>query len=127
MKKNDIILIGIIGIICAVSIFFMFMNKEEGGKAIITIDGNVYKEVSLSVDQTIVIDEESNENTGDGHKNIIEIKDGYVKMLEANCPDGLCVKQKKIKYTGESIICLPHKVVITIEGTNGSQIDGIAN
>ena len=37
-------------------------------------------------------------------------------MEDADCPDRLCVKQGRIKKVGESIVCLPHKVVIEIVG-----------
>ena len=39
-------------------------------------------------------------------------------MKEADCPDKYCVKQGKIKNVGETIVCLPHKVVVEIEKTS---------
>lgn len=45
----------------------------------------------------------------------MEIKDGYADCTEADCRDGLCVNQKKISKVNETIVCLPHKVIIEIE------------
>ncbi|RMD52572.1 MAG: NusG domain II-containing protein, partial [Nitrospirae bacterium] len=52
--------------------------------------------------------------TKDGGKNIIEIKDGKVRMAYANCPYKLCVKQGWIRKG--AIICLPHKVFVIVGG-----------
>ena len=46
--------------------------------------------------------------------NILVIKNGQVSVSEASCPDQICVHHKKIEHEGESIVCLPHKFVVTI-------------
>ncbi len=122
MKKNDIILIIAIAIIAIGAISFILLNKKEGGKVIISVGGEVYKEVSLKEEQEIPI------VTKDGEfENILQIKNGCATMKEANCPDQLCVYQKSISKEGESIVCLPHQVIITIEGKESSSLDSIAN
>ena len=35
-------------------------------------------------------------------------------MAEADCPDRLCVRRGPVRYAGETIICLPHKLVVTV-------------
>ena len=55
--------------------------------------------------------------TADGSEyNILQIAGGRACMLDASCPDQLCVKMGYISHAGQSIICLPHKLVISIEG-----------
>jgi hypothetical protein len=48
---------------------------------------------------------------------------------EASCPDGLCKSMGRISMSGQSIICLPNKVVIEIldksRETPSSEIDVI--
>ena len=51
-------------------------------------------------------------------------KDG-VSMKGADCPDKCCVQMGKITRSNESIICLPNKVIVEIEGKK-SDVDGIA-
>ncbi len=47
--------------------------------------------------------------------NTIEIKDGEVDVTEASCKNRICVNHKKIEKKGESIVCLPNKVVVEIK------------
>ena len=51
------------------------------------------------------------------------IKDGKAWVKEADCPDKICAKHRPISRSGESIICLPHKLVITV--VNEKETDGI--
>ena len=52
-----------------------------------------------------------------GGTNTIEIKDGKVRMIEAQCPNHLCVHQGWIGLEGQSIVCLPNKVTVSVCGT----------
>lgn len=54
---------------------------------------------------------------------VIEIKDQGVRMLEAPCPDQICVKQGWLKSPGRSIICVPNEVVIYIDAE--APVDGV--
>lgn len=117
--KNDVIFILFLLVFCiGVCAWVYFGASEKGSKISITIDGKEHGSYSLAEDQTIVIDENHYENT-------IVIKDGKAYMKDANCPDQLCVHQKQISFDNESIICLPNKVVITVESDIESDVDGI--
>ncbi|MDD3222982.1 MAG: NusG domain II-containing protein [Lachnospiraceae bacterium] len=119
MKKGDIILICVI-LCLGLAGFFLVrsMNHEDGGTLTVTVDGQVYETYDLDEDQEVSLDV-------DGWHNHFQIKDGVVSMTEADCPDQYCVKHSAITKVNETIICLPHKVVLEITG--GSQerdIDG---
>lgn len=58
--------------------------------------------------------------------NEIEIKDGEVSMVYADCRDQICVNHVPINKEHESIICLPHKVVVEIENGEENDIDVVA-
>lgn len=51
----------------------------------------------------------------DGHYNLVEVKDGGVAVLEADCDNQVCVRTGRIRNTGEVIACLPHRLIIYIE------------
>lgn len=121
MKKNDIILIGGIIVLMALSFLLMLIFRTEGSKLLITIDGVEHKSLYLNEDTTYKIQHD------DGEWNTLEIKDGYVWMLDASCPDKLCVKHNKIHYNNESITCLPNRVVLRVIGAEESDLDAIAN
>lgn len=121
-KRNDLILISVF--IAAAVIFFTVSNlfyHEKGAYVNITVDGTTYKTLPLNEDTTITIDGYN------GGKNILQIKDGYAFITEADCPDKLCQKQKKIKYKGETLVCLPHRVVVSVLSGKNSDIDSIAS
>ena len=107
--RNDFLLICVI--LCVASgVFVLFKSTLKNGKtAVVKVNNEVVFSSSLSEDcsQKIV--------TEDGY-NIIEIKDGAVWVSEADCRDKICVNHRPIGKTGETVVCLPHKLVVEIEG-----------
>lgn len=89
-----------------------FVNKGSHGFIRITVDGEEYGTYSLAKNQIIKIND----------TNVCEIKDGQARMISAECPDHLCMKQKAIAEKGGTIVCLPNKVVI--EGEKSTESDG---
>ena len=63
----------------------------------------------------------------DGYENVISVHAGRVSMARANCPDGYCVRQGAISHGGESIICLPHRLVIELDTGEESGLDAITS
>ncbi|MDE6219003.1 MAG: NusG domain II-containing protein [Lachnospiraceae bacterium] len=114
-RKKDFVLIGFIVVIAAVSaLFTMFVQRNAGTTVCITIDGVFYGAYSLSEDQSISIDGEF------GHNRLV-IEDGSAYMADADCPDKYCMDYKPVSKGGETIICLPHKLVVEVTGTREAQ------
>lgn len=109
MKKNDILLAAAILLAAGLFSLFLFLQENRPGDQVsITVDGELYGTYILDEDQDIEVD------TPLGH-NHIRIEAGTVFMLEADCPDGYCKKQGKIVSTKETIVCLPHKLIVEIQ------------
>ncbi|MCI8387459.1 MAG: NusG domain II-containing protein [Clostridiales bacterium] len=51
-----------------------------------------------------------------GHTLVIHIDGGTLSVTEADCPDRLCMKAGKISRAGQTIICVPARVLIEIKG-----------
>ncbi len=119
MKKKDFLLGGGILAVALVMFLVMKVTGSEAGKRIqVTVDGEVYGTYSLTEDQVIEVKE------GDFY-NRIRIRDGKAYMEEANCPDGYCERQGKISGGAQTIVCLPHKLVVEVVETDStSQKDG---
>ena len=108
MKKKDFLLGG--GILAVALVLFLVMKvtgSEAGNRIQVTVDGEVYGTYSLTEDQVIEVKE------GDFY-NRIRIEDGKAYMEEANCPDGYCERQGKIGGGAQTIVCLPHKLVVEV-------------
>lgn len=108
ISKNDIILI--LGVLIIAFAFFIIMqiNKKTGYNVSIMVDGDAVKTLSLDEDCEYSVD------TKLGH-NLVVIKDNEVFVKDADCRDKICYKHAKISDIGETIICLPHKLVIEVK------------
>ena len=108
MKKNDFILVGIITILCILSICLFRAVSAGGAYVIIKYDNAITGTYILDKDTSIRIPQ-----TGDNY-NIVEIKNKQVYISDADCPDLICKNHSAISRSGESIICLPHKLSVII-------------
>ena len=108
--RNDILLVVALLLIALLGALYLFAFRSEGNSVKVTVDGKVYGVYSLSDNITEDIP------TGDKqeHLNRLVIRDGKAYMESATCPDGICVSHKPIHRDGESIVCLPNKVVVTV-------------
>ena len=117
MKKNDVILGGGILVIALVLFLVMHLTRNEAGNQIqITVDGEVYGTYSLEKNQVIEVKEND-------FYNRIRIQDGAAYMEEADCPDGYCEEQGKISGRTQTIVCLPHKLVVEVLDADGLEND----
>ena len=89
-------------------------GRQEGGFAVVRVNGVETERHSLSVNGTFPLN---------GGSNILVIENGQAWLSEANCPDHICVKQGKIHYTGQVITCLPNRLTVTVEGGESNGID----
>lgn len=91
----------------------------EGTKAVVQVNGSVYKEIPLSEHHgtdTFTI------QTADGYNTVV-VKDQKIGIIEADCPDKICIQEGFIRNPGETTVCLPHKVMIEICSTATGEPD----
>ncbi|MBO7250033.1 MAG: NusG domain II-containing protein [Clostridia bacterium] len=112
-RKNDIIFIAALILMVTLLALALFLFKEEGVAVIVRVDGEVFGEYSLSEDREVEILTEQG-------RNLLVIKEGKAEIIEASCPDGICEKHRAVSRDGESIICLPNKVVVEIAASYSS-------
>ena len=108
--KNDIVLIGTLLAVLVLIGLALWLLRGEGDMVVVEVNGTAYGSYALNTDRTVEI------RTGEGGKelNLLVIKDGKAYVETATCPDGIGAAHRPIFRRGESIICLPHKVVITV-------------
>ncbi len=106
--KNDLIALIVIcalgGIMCTVFMVF----GSTGDEVRVKVAGEVVETIPLNSDGTYEI------AGADGGSNLLVIEDGKAYISEASCPDGLCKGMGAINMEGQSIVCLPNKVVVEI-------------
>lgn len=123
MKLLDYI---IIGMSIAIAIGLIALNGVRGQQdhnrltASIYIEDNLYKKVYLDKEQEIKV------KTEHGY-NIIKIEEEEVSMIDADCPDQICIYTAPINKPGQIIVCLPHKVYVEIDGEKETNIDAVSN
>ena len=118
MKKSDWFLAGGILIIAAALLGYQMLS--DGGDpsesvVVVTADGEEYGSYPLSEDCMVDI----------GETNCLVISEGTAVMEWADCPDQICVHHSPVSRNGESIICLPNEVVISIQGGDEPELDGM--
>lgn len=123
MNRRDIALIVTLLITGAAiaSVFFLSGRRDRNGSVMVQV--RVEKEItavySLTEDRAVTIDGK------DGGTNLLIIRGGEAFIEEASCPDKLCVHMGKIRFAGQSIVCLPNEVVIELV-LNGTASGGEA-
>ena len=105
--RNDLLLILGLLFVVALSTLVLTVTRQPGDTVTVRVDGILQGEYRLDEDTEIEI------RTTNGY-NILVIENGSAYVREASCPDGICVSHRPISHSGESIICLPNKVVIEL-------------
>ena len=109
MKKGDIALIIIAVIVLAIWLF----PSQSGEVVSIYVDGEIYKTLPLDKDCETVVKSEYGTNK-------VVIRDKKVFVTDADCPDRLCEKNE-ITKSGRSIVCLPNRLSVVIEGEKAQE------
>jgi hypothetical protein len=111
--RLDIVVIAAILLIALSLLLILSLTKKEGSIAIVEIDGKIVAEYPLYQDGIFPLN---------GGTNVLVIEGGAAYLNYSSCPDHTCENIGKIHYVGETIVCLPNKVTITI---NGNADDGV--
>ena len=111
MKKKDIIIIVLV-LLAAMALWLISQLAlgTEASSVVVLLDGEEVLRKPLVINNTYEIRQD------DGSLNVICVENGAVFMQEANCRDGLCIRQGKMKNGAKTIVCLPHKIVVQLTG-----------
>ena len=135
IRKADIILLIVlvaVGLAASAALSLSRSDAGDGAKVVIESGGDLYATYSLHEDRTIVVPAPK-QNSMDApapnsddpasaqydYYNVVEIKDGTVTVTEASCKNQVCVKHGAISRSGETIVCLPNRLVVRIENGSG--------
>ncbi len=103
--RRDLYLIGGLMLLAAVVALLLYTLAPQGRVAVVTLDGDEVARLDLGHDNTTVVN--------GTHTVIVEA--GSIRVTDAPCRDRICVHHAPVSRTGETIVCLPHSLVITVE------------
>ena len=101
----------VLAVIASGAWIFLGKSAAENPRVVIEVDGEVYASYDMDEVKGIIPI-----STPNGGENRLWVQEDLVFMDDANCPDQTCVKQGVIKDSTVPIVCLPHKVIVRIEG-----------
>lgn len=104
MKKGDYVIISAVLIAALISGALLLFGGKNGSKVVISKNNETVFEGDLNGNKTV-----------DLESNVVVIKDGKVYVENAECSNQICVNHKAISKKGESIACLPNKVLVEIK------------
>lgn len=113
-RRTDLIVIGSLLLLALALYLLIGATRRQGGEVVVRVDGVETERHALSADGTYPLN---------GGSNVLVIADGQAWLSDANCPDLLCVKQGKVRYTGQTIVCLPNRLTVTVEGGESNGVD----
>lgn len=123
LKKGDIVIFAVIAaflVIWLIAAPLINNNSDEAEFIRITKDGKDVALLPMTPGESYTVSE--------GEKiNRIEIHEDGCIMSKANCPDGLCLRQGPITKKGQTIVCLPHRIVVEGVGKGTSDLDAVTN
>lgn len=108
---RDIVLILAIALVGFCLLFFNGRKTTPGSSVVVEVDGKTVASYPLDTDGVFVLN---------GGTNTLEIKDGKARISDADCPNMQCVRQGWISRGGQSIVCLPNKLIVTVTSSDRS-------
>lgn len=118
-KKADLIIISVVCALVLSALLAVFIvGLKPAGYLEVSVDGEITCTYDMTDDVSFTV------VTPDGGYVNCTIESGIADVTGASCPDLLCVNHRPVSRTGESIVCLPGKVVLTVRGHE--DLDGVS-
>ena len=117
--KGDAVMISFVVMLAVLIgvLFLMWTGKDGGSTVVVYLEGEKIQELSLDDDGEFLIE--------NNYTNKLEVKNGKAAIVESDCPGMDCVHSGWIKEKGRSLVCLPNRVEIRIEGEADAEVDFI--
>lgn len=119
ITRADIILLIVLVAAGLAATAYLAMSGHEGGRVRIESDGKEFATYSLYEDREVVVKSKNGTNT-------VVIESARVYVKDASCKNQICANHPSINHSGETIVCLPNRLLVTIEGRGGDEPDVIS-
>lgn len=133
IRHWDVLIIIILTIGSFLPLGIFYLNQEETEEtttkgaseqiAYISVDGKVIKKITLTGHKGT---DTYRYEDKDGDYNLLEIDGESIQMVDANCGDQVCIRSfGPTSKSGETILCLPHKLIVEVRSTDGTTDGGM--
>lgn len=119
MKKGDFIIYVCAVVLALAPLLFFMAPKQEPARAVVRIDGRQVRSFLLSRDAEETFETANGSNT-------VVVRDGKVSITTADCPDHTCIAMGPIDTVNETLVCLPNRLTVLIEGHDDDAPDAVA-
>lgn len=110
----DVIVILAVLFVSLLFLAFTLVFRKPGSVAVVEINGVAVGEYSLSEDGIFILN---------GGTNTLVIENGRAYLKDSHCPDRTCEDVGPISYVGQTIVCLPNKLSVTVKGDTEGGVD----
>jgi hypothetical protein len=115
--RIDVIVISAILLISLLSLLLTFLLRKPGAVAVVEINGVTVAEYSLSKDGAFILN---------GGTNTLVIEGGEAYLKNSHCPDRTCELTGRVRYVGQTIVCLPNRLSVTVTGDTQNGVDFVS-
>ncbi len=105
----DVLLIGSLLIVPILSLSSIWQQGQGKKEAFIYHNNRLLEIHNLSQDRVISISDK-------GIQMMFKIDKGRIRVLESNCPKHVCVHTGWISNSGQTIVCVPNKLLVEVKG-----------
>lgn len=119
IKRSDVFVIFLTLLLIFFSLLIFRHSPPKAPLAVITVNGKIEKEIDLTLQDDCIITLKTDPIV------TLEVKDHKIRFINSECPDGTCEKMGFLSRSGQTAACIPAKTVVTIKGTDDSEIDAI--
>ena len=106
----------------ALGAWWALSRRAPGRVAVVEVGGEEQVRVDLT---TLTEPREESFAGADGHGLTVRFSPQGVQVIQADCPDQVCVGAGLLTRSGEAAVCLPARIVVRLEGGEINEIDGV--
>ena len=115
--RLDILVIAALILISLSTLAVFHLTRTPGAYARVELNGTVVGEYPLSLDGVYPLN---------GGSNVLTIREGTAYMTYSDCPDHVCENAGKVSYVGQTIVCLPNRLSVTVVGSSDGSVDFVS-
>lgn len=119
-KPADVIIIAAVLLIAVLGALKLLCASRDNLVAVIRVNSKVYQTIELSK----VKEPYTLEINGDLEVHL-RIEKNCVYFSDSQCSDKICINTGKLTRSGQSAVCLPAGVSVSVTGTK-NEMDGVA-